>query len=196
MCLNKGCLFIHRGTVAPRKPGDVPTIGPNNTKKWLKANVATGVYSDDTPIGYTDPILCCECDHPVYADPQSIAMYVDWKSGGKDPDKEPRSMGLSIAVKEIECQVPATYGLLADLGFYGSGPMAAMRSAESKAKIVDRSAEWDYRRETCKQAYSRARTSDRIRTVLGGVARGGPLRSWTVIDRMDIFVLMCNGRTR
>jgi hypothetical protein len=175
MCLNKSCLFVHKATPMPRKPGDKPKVGPNKTRIWMKAKTTIGAYADESPIGSSDPILCCDCDQSVYVDRDAMARYVDWKMDGKDPESLPESMGLSIGVKTSPDQVPATYGILADLGFYG-GNMQAMRKEQDEAgPIVDRSLEWEVRREICKTAYSKARKTDRISSVLGSVATSGVL---------------------
>jgi superfamily II DNA or RNA helicase len=176
MCLNKACLFVHKSTPMPRKPGDKPKPGPNQTRVWTKAKTTAGEYADGTPIGGTDPLLCCDCDQPVYVDRDAMAEYVDWKMDGKDPDLLPKSMGLSIGVQTSQDQVPATYEILVEMGFYG-GAAQALRNAKDKAvpPIVDRSLEWEVRREVCKNAYSKARKTDRISSVLGSVATSGVL---------------------
>jgi hypothetical protein len=76
-------------------------------------------------------------------------------------------MGLSIGVKTSESQVPATYGLLADLGFYGGKPQELRKEQDAPSQIIDRGIEWDIKRQVCKEAYARARHGDRIRSTMG-----------------------------
>lgn len=160
ICGNPDCLFVHKAIPSPRKAGQIDAIDKNGDHVWLKADVKNGEYSDGSPIFPNDPLLCHECGHPVYGDMGAIGDYLDWQWNKKDRE-QPEWMGLSIGVQHAG-EIPLNYGILEKLGFYSKGKPKVVKEVGGDPEIVDRSLEWDFKREVSRTAYKRAKAQNRV----------------------------------